>query len=94
MYGRILSMENNQIIILVTLINLINFILYGIDKKRAKKNKYRISEKYLLALSILGAPLGAILGMLIFHHKTKKIYFYLASILGFSIYLYLYLIYK
>ena len=54
------------------IINILTFIIYGIDKEKSKKNKYRISEKTLITLAIIRGPLGALLGMNIFHHKTKK----------------------
>ena len=54
------------------IINIISLILYGIDKHKAKKNKYRISEFTLIIISYLGGAIGAILGMNLFHHKTKK----------------------
>lgn len=54
------------------IINIITFIIYGIDKQKSIKHKYRISESTLIILSILGGTLGALLGMKIFHHKTKK----------------------
>lgn len=53
-------------------INIITFIIYGIDKYKSIKNKYRISENTLIILPILGGPIGAIFGMITFHHKTKK----------------------
>ena len=53
-------------------INLITFIIYGIDKYKSIKHKYRISENTLIILALLGGALGAFLGMIIFHHKTKK----------------------
>jgi uncharacterized membrane protein YsdA (DUF1294 family) len=53
-------------------INLITFIIYGIDKCKSIKHKYRISESTLIILAILGGSLGAFFGMIIFHHKTKK----------------------
>ena len=56
-------------------INIITFIIYGIDKYKSIKNKYRISENTLIILPILGGPIGAIFGMITFHHKTKKIKF-------------------
>jgi uncharacterized membrane protein YsdA (DUF1294 family) len=46
--------------------------MFGLDKYFAIKHKYRISEKKLLLLSLIGGSLGAILGMNIFRHKTKK----------------------
>ena len=61
------------------IINLITFIMYGIDKQQAIKNNYRISETTLLTLSLIGGSLGSILGMIIFHHKTKKLKFKLLN---------------
>ncbi len=54
------------------IINIITFITYGIDKYKSIKHKYRISEATLIILAILGGPLGALLGMILFHHKIKK----------------------
>lgn len=56
----------------LVIINTITFITYGIDKYKSIKHKYRISENTLIILPILGGPLGAFLGMITFHHKTKK----------------------
>ena len=47
------------------------FFMYGIDKRKAIKNKYRISEKSLLTISAFGGALGSLIAMHIFHHKTK-----------------------
>lgn len=58
--------------IYIILINIITFITYKIDKIKAKKNKYRISESTLIILAYIGGALGAILAMNLFHHKTKK----------------------
>lgn len=57
------------------LINLIGFVLMGVDKRRAKRNQWRISEKSLFLPPLLGGTVGAILGMRVFHHKTKHWYF-------------------
>ena len=57
------------------IINLTAFAVFGIDKKRAKKGQWRIPEKTLFLSAILGGSIGAILGMYIFHHKTKHWYF-------------------
>ena len=59
----------------VLLINLLLFILMGIDKRAAKRKKWRIPERRLLTLGIIGGGIGGILGMLVFHHKTHRIYF-------------------
>ena len=55
--------------------NLLGFSLMGIDKRRAKKEAWRISEKALFLTALLGGSVGAILGMWTFHHKTKHWYF-------------------
>ena len=56
-------------------INLITFLVYGIDKWRAKRGAWRVPEKTLFLLPILGGSVGAIAGMRVFHHKTKHWYF-------------------
>ena len=56
-------------------INLITFFVYGIDKWRAKRGAWRIPEKTLFLLPILGGSVGAIAGMKVFHHKTRHWYF-------------------
>ena len=62
-----------QIIILsyLVVINLIAFVLYGIDKKRAIRNEHRIRESVLLWIARLGGAIGSWLGIKSFHHKTK-----------------------
>ena len=60
------------LVIYLGVITILAFICYGLDKKRAKKGQWRISEAHLLALAALGGALGALLGMLVFHHKTRK----------------------
>lgn len=54
------------------LINVISCLFMGIDKRRAIKQKYRISEKCLFVCALLGGSIGSLLGMHLFHHKTKK----------------------
>ena len=56
-------------------INVVTFFVYGIDKLRAKRGAWRISEKTLFLLPLLGGSVGAIAGMKVFHHKTKHWYF-------------------
>lgn len=53
------------------LANLLSFAAYGWDKRKARRNEWRTPEKRLLALGLLG-PWGAVLGMRVFHHKTRK----------------------
>lgn len=52
-------------------INLIGFILMGLDKKKAKNHQWRISEKSLWFVTIVGGALGLFAGMQAFHHKTR-----------------------
>ncbi|AKB74566.1 membrane protein, putative [Methanosarcina lacustris Z-7289] len=52
-------------------INTVSFTLYGLDKFKARKEMWRISEKSLLLISLFG-PMGALLGMQYFRHKTQK----------------------
>lgn len=58
------------IIVYLIVINLVTFVMYGIDKYKAKKSKWRISEATLLWLAALGGSVGAWMGMQIWHHKT------------------------
>jgi len=51
-------------------INIVTFIVYGIDKVKAMKGKWRISEATLLILAAIGGSIGALLGMKVWHHKT------------------------
>lgn len=57
------------------LINLIAFGTFGADKRRAKRGAWRVSERALFRLALLGGSVGAIIGMRRFHHKTKHWYF-------------------
>ena len=59
-------------IIYVIIINIIAFLAMFIDKKKAQKARWRISEKALFILVFLGGGIGGIAGMYTFRHKTKK----------------------
>ncbi len=59
------------ILIYLLVMNLITFLMYGVDKRKAIKNKWRIPEKTLLGAAFLGGSVGALLGMKVFRHKTK-----------------------
>lgn len=71
------------------IINLISFIIYGIDKFSSKHKLYRIPEVFLFLLSIVGGGLGSLLGMYIFRHKTKKVLFYIVNYLCLGIWIYI-----
>lgn len=55
--------------------NIINFLLMGIDKWKAQKGAFRIPESTLFILSLIGGSVGCVLGMYIFRHKTKQWHF-------------------
>ena len=56
-------------------VNITAFALFGADKRKARRNAWRISEKALFLSAVLGGSLGAMVGMRVFHHKTKHWYF-------------------
>ena len=56
-------------------VNVITFTVYGIDKRKARRGAWRIPEKTLFLLPLLGGSVGALLGMKVFRHKTKHWYF-------------------
>lgn len=70
------------LIVALTLWNLTVFAMYGIDKYRAVHHQWRISEKTLILSAVMTGGLGAFLGARLFHHKTRKWYFWLAWIVG------------
>ena len=69
----IVNLQN--VIIYIVVINIIAFLAMFIDKKKAQHGSYRISEKALFTLVLLGGGIGGIAGMYIFRHKTKKLKF-------------------
>ena len=63
------------ITVYLIVINLIGFVVMGVDKKRAERKAWCISEASLFAVALLGGALGCTLGMKHFRHKTKHWYF-------------------
>ena len=59
-----------EIICYILAVNIATFFLYGIDKYKAKKGKWRISEATLLTMAAIGGSIGAWAGMRLWHHKT------------------------
>ena len=57
------------------IINIFGFIQMGLDKRRARRHVWRISESWLFGVALIGGSDGSILGMRFFHHKTKHWYF-------------------
>lgn len=71
-------------------INIISFIVFFLDKEKAKKDKWRIQERTLHTLSFMGGVVGSIGAMILFHHKTKKTLFVAITIIAllFNIFVY------
>ena len=59
------------IVLYLVIINVITFLLYGIDKWKAKRSRWRIPESVLLGMAAVGGSVGAWLGMRVWHHKTQ-----------------------
>ena len=60
----------NLILYYLLAVNIATFFLYGIDKYKAKKGRWRISEATLLMIAVIGGSIGAWSGMRLWHHKT------------------------
>lgn len=69
-------------VLFLLFMSLVVFAMYGIDKRRAKRGEWRISEKALLSLGVLGGAAGGLLGMKFFRHKTKHTYFWVINTLA------------
>ena len=82
-----------NIVIYLVVINILGFLIMGLDKWKAKNGKWRIPENTLLLFTILGGGIGTISGMYIFRHKTKKAKFTVGmpAILVLEIVLFIYL---
>ena len=70
-------MVHFRLLVVFLLLNLVSFLLFGLDKWKAKHGRWRIPESTLLLSAALGGSTGAFLGMKMFHHKTRKAKFYL-----------------
>ncbi len=83
-----------EILVLLAAINIVTFFTYGIDKWKAKHNRWRIPETTLLLLAVVGGSIGAWLGMKAWHHKTlhKKFRYGVPAILFLQLVVALYLI--
>ena len=70
------------LVIIFGVLSVITFFMYGVDKFKAQRGKWRISEKTLLISSFIGGAVGGFLAMQLFRHKTKHWYFNVVNILG------------
>lgn len=65
-----------SLILYLVIINVITFVIFGVDKYKAIRQEWRIRESTLLGLALIGGSIGGWLAMYIFHHKTKKVKFF------------------
>lgn len=70
-----MTTEIQVLLMYLLVINLVAFVVYGMDKRRAVKRKWRIPEKTLLGLAAAGGSVGALAGIYGFRHKTKHMKF-------------------
>jgi uncharacterized membrane protein YsdA (DUF1294 family) len=61
----------NLLYIYILIINIIGFVLMGWDKKKAQRHEYRISERTLWTVAVIGGSIGSYIGMKVYRHKTK-----------------------
>ena len=65
-------MSMRAFFIYLIVINFLTFLIFGIDKRKARRGKWRIPEGTLIWMSIIGGSIGALMGMYLFRHKTQK----------------------
>ena len=70
-------MEYPWLLIHAAVLNIAAFLLFGLDKWKAVRGRWRIPESTLLLCAAAGGSIGALLGMKLFHHKVRKMKFYL-----------------
>ena len=83
-------------LIYLVIINVVTFLMFGIDKWKAKKSKRRIRETALLGQAVLGGSIGAWLGMKVWHHKTlhKKFRYGIPAIIIIQLAIIVYILYR
>lgn len=62
-------------VLCITVWNIVVFLIYGIDKLKAIRGSYRISENFLISSAVVMGAFGAMAGMYVFRHKTRKMKF-------------------
>lgn len=68
---------HSSLTLYLIIINVITFVIFGVDKYKAIRQEWRIRESTLLGLALIGGSIGGWLAMYIFHHKTKKVKFFM-----------------
>jgi len=88
-----MAFMTEQLTTYLLIINIVTFLAYGLDKLKARRKMWRISENTLLGLAVIGGSVGALLGMRLWHHKTlhKKFRYGLPLIFLIQIALFAYL---
>ena len=85
-FEQVLAMKQEILLIavlaIIAVMSIVAFILYGVDKNKAKREVWRIPEAVLLGWGFFGGAVGALCGMKFFRHKTKHWYFWAINILG------------
>lgn len=79
----------NILLLYYIAINVVLFVVMGIDKYKEKRHLWRIPESALFSLSFLGGSIGGFFGMFCFKHKIRKYYFYIIYFLFLIIHIYL-----
>ncbi|MCI8796181.1 MAG: DUF1294 domain-containing protein [Dorea sp.] len=64
-------MNTGAVFIYLAVMNVLGFAIFGYDKRRAMRRRWRVSEKKLLCVALLGGSIGAYIGMQVFRHKTR-----------------------
>ncbi len=67
--------------------SVVAFIMYGADKGKARRGKWRIRESTLLGTGLIGGAAGALIAMNFFRHKTKHWYFWIVNIIGLALHI-------
>ena len=68
-------MKISYLLLYIVVASVLGFLLMGMDKRKAKRGQWRIPEKTLFLVALLGGAIGSTLGMNVFRHKTKHWYF-------------------
>jgi uncharacterized membrane protein YsdA (DUF1294 family) len=71
----VISLYFELLIIYLAAMNIVGFVSMSLDKRKAKRHTRRISEKTLFLIAVFGGSVGSLLGMYVFHHKTKHLRF-------------------
>ena len=70
-----IEITKEMIFLYVIIINIIGFLIMGIDKFKAQRGYWRTPEKTIFMITLLGGGIGTVAGMYVFRHKTKKLKF-------------------